>query len=632
MTPTRLLSRRSRTLAWLLVGVTGLPAVSLGWLGFQFLQQERTLQAQRKVERQQAALAAVVGGFERSLADVTRSFGGGPVADGVARLTITDDGIDADPPNRVLWLPQRGPSSLYATRAFDDAERREFQGRQTEALALYRRQARSSERHLATGALLRIARVHRGQRQWDQALAVYGELARSDGEIIDGAPASLLARRAASAVLEEVGRTTELRISAAAIESDLLAGRWRIDRPTWELTVADLERWAGRPVSVSVERRLFSAVADHEWPRRHGAPQREVVATAEGGVTVVRQVRDDQTVVLAISGGVVQDWADRAGTLAPGRPPVAVVGPAGSPGDRRLPGGDATTATAATTGLPWTITVGRGEDPVLAAAARTRQRLLAAALAAVLLLVGGGGYLLWRVVEREMAVARQQTEFVAAVSHELRTPLTSLRHVTELLAEDDGLPPAQRAAFYGALGRNTERLHRLVESLLDFARMQSGRAPYEPQPIDAGALASEVVEQFRKQQLDGSVVLEVDLPAQAAQIRADRASLASALWNLLDNAMKYSPAGSRISVSVEARGSSVAIAVRDSGPGVPAHERSEIFKRFVRGADAQRLGVKGTGLGLAMASHIIATHGGRIELDSEEGAGSTFRLVLPAMS
>ena len=111
---------------------------------------------------------------------------------------------------------------------------------------------------------------------------------------------------------------------------------------------------------------------------------------------------------------------------------------------------------------------------------------------------------------------------------------------------------------------------------------------------------------------------------------ADAPSLAHALWNLLDNAVKYSPGGRPIRVSIRPHARGIAIAVHDEGLGIPAHERREIFGRFVRGATAGRLGIKGTGLGLAIVSHIAEAHHGAIELESAEGAGSTFRLVIPS--
>jgi signal transduction histidine kinase len=236
-------------------------------------------------------------------------------------------------------------------------------------------------------------------------------------------------------------------------------------------------------------------------------------------------------------------------------------------------------------------------------------------------------------MQRELAVARLQTDFVSAVSHEFRTPLTSLRHVTELLEENDDVPRERRKAFYEALGRNTERLHRLVESLLDFARMESGRRAYDLRPVDAGALTSEVVAAFQKEVAPRGFTIDLEIERTAnVQTRADASSLTNALWNLLDNAVKYSPDRRLIRVSVHRHLAGVAMSVRDEGLGIPAHERKDIFFRFVRGEKASRLGIKGTGLGLAMVSHIVHAHGGTIELESEEGVGSTFTIALPMLS
>jgi signal transduction histidine kinase len=249
---------------------------------------------------------------------------------------------------------------------------------------------------------------------------------------------------------------------------------------------------------------------------------------------------------------------------------------------------------------------------------------------AIVLLLAGSSYVLWRLIQRELAVARLQTDFVSAVSHEFRTPLTSLRHFTELLEEDDDMPRDRRRSFYGALARSTERLHRLVESLLDFSRMESGRKPYDLKPIDAAELTMRVVAEFRKEVEASGFTVDLDVqPAATLPVRADTSSLGNALWNLLDNAVKYSPEHNPIRVSVRRHPSGVAIAVQDHGLGIPRGEQSEIFRRFVRGEQASRLGIKGTGLGLAIVSHIVRAHSGAIELESEEGVGSTFRMVLP---
>jgi two-component system phosphate regulon sensor histidine kinase PhoR len=204
--------------------------------------------------------------------------------------------------------------------------------------------------------------------------------------------------------------------------------------------------------------------------------------------------------------------------------------------------------------------------------------------------------------------------------------------VSELLDEDDNLPPERRRSFYASLGRNTERLRRLVESLLDFGRMESGRKPYDLRPEDAGGIAALAVAEFEKDAGPRGFTVDLDLNGEREfQVRADRLALTRALWNLLDNAAKYSAESRAIWVSVRRQAGRVVIAVRDAGLGVPSRERKEIFRKFVRGERAKQLGIKGTGLGLALVAHIVEAHGGRIEMESEEGRGSTFRLVLPAL-
>jgi signal transduction histidine kinase len=147
--------------------------------------------------------------------------------------------------------------------------------------------------------------------------------------------------------------------------------------------------------------------------------------------------------------------------------------------------------------------------------------------------------------------------------------------------------------------------------------------------VDAAELTAQVVADFRKEVEPRGVTVQLDADSAPLPMRADAPSLTNALWNLLDNAVKYSPERDMVHVSVHRHPSGVAIAVQDHGLGIPRREQGEIFRRFVRGEQASRLGIKGTGLGLAMVSHIVEAHGGAIELESEEGAGSTFRLVFP---
>jgi signal transduction histidine kinase len=230
-----------------------------------------------------------------------------------------------------------------------------------------------------------------------------------------------------------------------------------------------------------------------------------------------------------------------------------------------------------------------------------------------------------------MNVARLQSDFVSAVSHEFRTPLTSMRHLTELLEGGVVSSEDRKQKFYGVLAHETRRLHRLVESLLNFGRMEAGKLEYQFEELDAVALVREVAAEFQSESDGRSCSIELALPeAQALMIRGDRDALSRALWNLLDNAVKYSPAGSLVQVELAREGSRAAIRVKDRGMGIPSAEQKEIFKKFVRGSTSRDSSAKGTGIGLAMVQHIVDAHKGTVGVESWPGEGSIFTILLPA--
>ena len=625
----------SRRLTLLLLVIAVPPAATLVWLGVQLLAQERSLLAQRDLELRQVAMQTAIRSLEQSLADMERRMLDGPLPAGVVRFRVSAERIDAEPAERVLWLPVARQLPSVEDARFADAERLEFQGRVESATLAYRDAAQSSDVRVRAGALLRLGRTLRRQQRWNDALVAYRSLAAIDGVAIAGAPADLQARRAICAVLADTGRTEDLAREASALQTDLLAGRWTLDRPAWELTAGEIARWSGRPLPGLVDRRLFSAAADLLWTERsHDAAARRVVIVDRTPVTLVSRATGGDGAVLAIAPAIVATWVDNA-TAGARRLGTTLTAIASSgevvAGQQTAPGANILKSAASETGLPWSITLESSDASAARAELATRRRLLATGLVAMLLLLAGGSYFLWRVMQRELAVALLQTEFVSAVSHEFRTPLTSIRHVTELLSENDDMPRERRRTFYAALDRNTDRLHRLVESLLDFARMEGGRKPYDFQPLHAGTLAADVVADFRKDVTPQGFTIDLDVDAAAdMRVRADAASLTHALWNLLDNAVKYSPQPSLVRVGLERRNGHVQISVRDRGIGIPAHERAAVFDKFHRGAQARTLGIKGTGIGLTMVHEIVRAHHGRVEVESEPGRGSTFTIVLPA--
>ena len=222
----------------------------------------------------------------------------------------------------------------------------------------------------------------------------------------------------------------------------------------------------------------------------------------------------------------------------------------------------------------------------------------------------------------------QLRRFTADASHELRTPLTVIRSIGEIALSEPRDETAYRDTISTML-EEADRLGQLVQSLLTLARADSGRIALDRQPLDLAELAAEAVNHLHVLAEEKEQRIEVFAAAPLA-VRADRAVLRQAIVNILDNAIQYSPTGGTIRVSVERRSAEAVLEIADAGPGIAPEHRQRIFDRFYR-IDASRSRAKGGfGLGLAIARWAVEIHGGRVEVDSEPGRGSVFRIVLSA--
>lgn len=239
-----------------------------------------------------------------------------------------------------------------------------------------------------------------------------------------------------------------------------------------------------------------------------------------------------------------------------------------------------------------------------------------------------GVVLVWVFVHREANLSRLQSDFVSKVSHELRTPLTSIRLFTETLELRRGDPVAEQACIAG-LARESTRLQELIDRLLDWGRMESGRREFTLRETDLKGIIETALEAFETHRQHRSVEMHVKLPPPALKVRADRGAVSDALFNLLVNAEKYGGDPTEISVLFEQSDKEARVTVRDNGPGIPVSEHKRIFQKFYRVDDRLSREREGSGLGLAIVKHVMKAHRGRVELKSEEGKGSAFSLVLP---
>ncbi|MEX2102957.1 MAG: HAMP domain-containing sensor histidine kinase [Gaiellaceae bacterium] len=230
--------------------------------------------------------------------------------------------------------------------------------------------------------------------------------------------------------------------------------------------------------------------------------------------------------------------------------------------------------------------------------------------------------------ERLRDVDRLKDEFVALVSHELRTPLTSVTGYIEILLEEGVELTDEHRGFLEIIDRNGRRLLRLVGDLLFVAQVEAGKLVLDLDDLELGLLAAECVEGLRPRAEEKGVQLVV-LNGTTATVRGDRARLAQLLDNLVSNAVKFTPAGGIVKVSVAEAHGRVAVFVTDTGMGIPFVEQRRLFERFFRTSNAQAAAIEGTGLGLTISKAIAEAHGGDIEVESVEGEGATFRLLLP---
>ncbi len=277
----------------------------------------------------------------------------------------------------------------------------------------------------------------------------------------------------------------------------------------------------------------------------------------------------------------------------------------------------------------WTIALGsrRSTGAEIARANFMVNVTLSAILACVLL---AGIVLVMRAAAREMKLSEIKSDFVSNVSHELRTPLSSIRVFGELMRLGRVTDSGKVREYGEYIESEGLRLSQLIDNILDFSRIESGRKLYQLEEHDLAAVVRDVLQAFAPRlQREGFVVEEVVPDDTLPPVRIDEAAIGHALGNLIDNAIKYSGASRRIAVTLAVDGAEAVVAVRDFGIGIPREEHERIFDRFHRVGRGLVHDVKGSGLGLAIVKHIADAHSGSVTVESHPGRGSVFALHLP---
>jgi signal transduction histidine kinase len=609
---------RQRRVAVVLSAATLVPIAALAWLGVRTLRQERDIERQRHRERLEVAADRLALDLDRRLQAVERDLSTG------RGIQLTAAGIAGDG-TPILFQPISPESSPISSVDLSRAEVAEFQRHDlTAAAAMYRQLAAAAHPNVRAAALAALARVLRQTADRAGALEAYSRLAQLGTARVADQPAGLVGRQGRCKVFEESSELASLAREASQLAQVLYAGGWSIDRATFQFYVDLLQHWGVERPPRELTSKTEAAIQLWRLWRNGDLPPagRRLLRSDSGAVLSMWGGGDRRVLWLATSveledmlrsvrqtAGVEVSVYDTDGQIIAGR---------AAPGALSLNPAD--------TRLPFILSV---SAPAGFGGADRRQAILVSGLVLAFALMLAAAYVLYRTTMRELAVARQQSDFVSAVSHEFRTPLTSMRHLTELLTSGAVAGDERKAQYYELLSHETERLHRLVESLLSFGRMKAGAYAWQLEAIDPRDLLDGIVAEFRREPMarDREILCEVD--AHLPPLEIDREALSRAIWNLLENAAKYSPPGTPIRLFAQRQEATVRVSVGDEGVGIPPVEHHAIFQKFVRGADAKRAGVGGVGIGLALVRQIVEAHGGTVQIESEPGRGSTFTLVIP---
>jgi signal transduction histidine kinase len=404
-------------------------------------------------------------------------------------------------------------------------------------------------------------------------------------ELPQGAP-ELRAARVAAAPWQLVAEERGTLEAVSSVVSEQFPSQRVIVRP-----VVDA---AARPVGVA------GLIVDEDFVRQRFLPERIEAERARLPEPLRHQV------VASVRTGV--DGADRP--------------PAAAPGDEvelpfRFVFGD------------WALAV-EGSFPSPEAWARRSLWInLGLALATTAALLAAVGLAL-RSADRATQLSQMKTEFVSNVSHELRTPLASIRVFGEFLRLGRVNDPEKVREYGEYIEAESGRLTQLVDNLLDFARIDSGRRELRLEDVDLPALVAETLRGFEVRLRQGGFEVETALPPEPLPpIWADRAAVAQVLSNLLDNALKYSGPARWLRVELAREPGCVAMSVSDRGPGIDPSEQERIFDEFYRVGNGLVHDAKGSGLGLAIVRHVAEAHGGSATVRSRPGEGSTFRVRWP---
>jgi len=278
------------------------------------------------------------------------------------------------------------------------------------------------------------------------------------------------------------------------------------------------------------------------------------------------------------------------------------------------------------------LRAGPASRAVVRGGVEARYRRFYLALVVLATVIAGALFLFWRLLAGEVELGRRRQDFVSAVTHELKTPLTSIRMYAELLEDRWVEDPEKQREYYATIRSESERLSRLITNVLDFSRLERGRRALKLAPVDAAAVARDVVKPLQEQAAKAGGRLVLEAPESFPPFPLDRDALTQILINLVDNAIKYGAPGGRIAVKLEQTEHELVVTVDNPGENIPREDRKAIFQDFRRGKGRRCREVSGVGLGLALVRRFARAHGGTASCLDPERPGARFQVTFRRLS
>jgi signal transduction histidine kinase len=523
---------------------------------------------------------------------------------------------------------------------FTEAENHELREQRPDlALPAYRQsyEVRISD-SLKALALARMARCLRKVDQAKEAEQAYRTLWERYGDSYDTfhRPYALTA----ALDLDDLARTQGQPSPGPLVNlyHDLVRGRWELSAEQVDYFRAKLEERLGGPSAGLNQTEYLSHLElaraleegfRHAGPLRSGEVYAQALARAGSDYqtyyTLLPSAGGRETLVgFAVNLGWVKDeLLPRCLSDLGMEEKAGVISRAENPGARDVP-----VRVGFPTVLPfWELSLAPAPGRIGQAGGRRDLLIFTSSTLLILSVLILGVILLMRDVSRQIRLNQLRADFISGVSHELRTPLTLIRLYAEMLSHGGSFPEEERRTFYQIITGESERLTHLIENVLDFSRLERGQREYDLRAGDLAPVVARTVEVYRQYLERRGFSMQTDLAPHLPPVHFDAEAISQAVLNLLDNAVKYSGESRFVGVRLRSEDNKVIFEVEDHGIGIPAGEREKIFQQFYRGRGGTEKG--GYGLGLFLVKHIMNAHGGMIELESEEGRGSKFRLIFP---